>query len=807
MTDSALGRRCFRIMFLAIVSGKANAGLPDCTYACTDSSEGSSETTSLLQLSVEHAPSTFVGPPDVRDLGQRQAFQDEVPPDDSEEKKLEQDWADLLARSWAYGEKHFHNLNDNLGKALSKEVPSLQAFANALPTGASARLINMTSVPDSASVRGPRDAGESHFSRLMQPQSGYAALPSLSMDDVPARTPGDTDLYMFSATATNVVTFLLVLFVIGCIIYKPGYRGESVRNGGCPTWVMLTLVVSYVSWLFGFFMYNTSYFMTGLFMGKEIIMSRDFQTGQAAVFKESPHLIIVNLIQAKDCIDQYCAASRFAGWFYLLLSVGDPLVKLTLMIVGEVFRRRPQKVIIARKCIIACQVLSKWASPMYYFLLIAHCQFLLMDKPPGLSTRAVLDVGWVGFTLFCVTNVVSAVSIPLPPLRSAERQPPSSGLSERSKISIMIFVSLAAGLYFFLIVFGCSYDLVTLNTESYEQFMKGFLDPRTEKAFHTSTSIVGCMNVLLYRFFTSGQLIPLVAFFIIAGLVIAMALADMCLLTFAAFYIYKGNKELFQYWIALSRITRQCSAVDVLVVGVFLANLSKSLVIEFGVYFLLYAEILRYTVVYLIMENAAQYIEDPSNYIDGSHFRDTSHITLGLKMEEPRDYRKRDGNDGMGKGRGGGSAPLKGLDDSRITRLDAGVEEGEPVDSGLPSSLGELADMEEDESPRTPGQPSNLGELLGLYEQNEVIARQEVAQHANSLEFPDTESECSVNSAMSHMLSTRTTQSSHSYTKGQVDETGPRKFAEEICWEAEVPGTREILQEIGDPELRAAPPA
>lgn len=428
---------------------------------------------------------------------------------------------------------------------------------------------------------------------------------------LPERVAGDTDLYCFSPSTTNAVTSLMLLLVIACIVCKPGYLGHVAKTrDSCPAWVMLTVVLSYISWLAGFFMFNTSYFMSGLYMGQDTIMSVDVETQQPGVFKESPYFLIKSLIKADHCVGEYCTASRVAGWSYLILSVVDPLIKLLLMIVGEVFRRRPEKVQIARNCLIAGRILSKWASAMYFFLLVWHCQFLLMDHAPVLTTRAVLDIGWVGFTLFCVTSVVSAVSIPLPHIPTPESRREKSGLSDLARLVVLLFVGLASVMYFVLILDGISTDLVKLNTEKYKQ--SGF-DPSMDKALATSTSIVGCMSVMLSRFFTSGQVIPLVAFFVIAGLVIAMALADMSFLALAAWAMYKGHKGEFEYWISWSRITRHCAAVDVLVVGVLLANLSKALVIERGVQLLLYAEVLRYVVVYLIMENVAKHVTHDSS--------------------------------------------------------------------------------------------------------------------------------------------------------------------------------------------------
>merc|ERR1719265_2721588 len=39
-----------------------------------------------------------------------------------------------------------------------------------------------------------------------------------------------------------------------------------------------------------------------------------------------------------------------------------------------------------------------------------------MDRPPTMIVSAVLDIGWIGYAIFCITNIISAMAVSLPSL-------------------------------------------------------------------------------------------------------------------------------------------------------------------------------------------------------------------------------------------------------------------------------------------------------------------------------------------------------------------------------------------------------
>merc|ERR1719265_1614590 len=80
-----------------------------------------------------------------------------------------------------------------------------------------------------------------------------------------------------------------------------------------------------------------------------------------------------------------------------------PVLKLVLLLVGECWRssKNAANVQTARTCILVVQFISKWASPdIFAYILLAHL-FRGLNHPPILKAQAVLDIGFLAFSLFC----------------------------------------------------------------------------------------------------------------------------------------------------------------------------------------------------------------------------------------------------------------------------------------------------------------------------------------------------------------------------------------------------------------------
>jgi len=413
---------------------------------------------------------------------------------------------------------------------------------------------------------------------------------------------GDFELYLLPPTTTNVLTAILFLFVIGNFSY--GWSRPASEKKSCPAWVVLMLVVSYLCFTVGFFVQNTAWFMTGRMKnGIMTVLTIDFETFEAKASAESPYHVIQTVMGMGGL-------PRMAGWLFLILVVGDPLVKLLLVVLAEMYRYSEATVVFARNCIIFVRVTAKWSAPLHFFILTFHCQFLQMNDPPMMETNSVLDLGWACFTLFVLTNVISALSISVPPLTLEKKEHSVRGISERYKNLLLLGTVTCAAVYLVLLALGCVMPLFSLNLSKYSKFLEE-LSNTANAALAKKANLIGCLWVMLHRFLTSGQLIPLLGFVVLLVGVMLFSIADISAMTLCAFHAHEGNNAAFSYWLNVSRVTRHSALVDVLLAGALLSYLGSFLNLESAVPVLLAAEVVRYFIVYFLIEGVAEYIELP----------------------------------------------------------------------------------------------------------------------------------------------------------------------------------------------------
>mmetsp|Transcript_52993 Transcript_52993/g.134430 ORF Transcript_52993/g.134430 Transcript_52993/m.134430 type:complete len:148 (-) Transcript_52993:152-595(-) len=74
-------------------------------------------------------------------------------------------------------------------------------------------------------------------------------------------------------------------------------------------------------------------------------------------------------------------------------------------------------------CILAVQMISKWASPdMFAYMLLMYLVGGL-DHPPTLKGVGQLDLGFRSFALFCIFSTVASLGIQAPELPTSETAP------------------------------------------------------------------------------------------------------------------------------------------------------------------------------------------------------------------------------------------------------------------------------------------------------------------------------------------------------------------------------------------------
>lgn len=445
---------------------------------------------------------------------------------------------------------------------------------------------------------------ENEFIRTAAKDSERSLADCFGLKVIPPNL-GDFDLYLLSPLQTNLIVAILFVFVIGNFYY--GWSAGNKDKQSCPAWVVLMLVVSYLCFAVGFFVNNTAWFMTARMKnGIMTVLTFDFQTFERKAMSENPYNIIQTVIG-------YGGYRAIAGWGFLILVVGDPLLKLVLVVLTEVYRYSESTVGFARKCIIFVVVTAKWSACLHLFILTFHCQFLAMDVGQvDLETSTVLDIGWACFTLFVITNVISALSISIPPLSLQQKERSIDGISDRYKVLLLVITLTYAAAYFRLLGFGCAKPMFSLDLKKYATLLEE-LTPKAREALGKSMTLVNCMWWLLNRFLHSGQLIPLLAFLVVFIFVILLPLADMSVMTLCAFHAYQGDNATFSYWLNVSRLTRHSAMADVLILGALLSHLGNYLSLETAVPAIVAAELIRYFTVYFLIEGVAMYIELPDD--------------------------------------------------------------------------------------------------------------------------------------------------------------------------------------------------
>jgi len=398
-----------------------------------------------------------------------------------------------------------------------------------------------------------------------------------TIDTMPPPIQGDVALYLMPEWATNALAALMAAAPVVCFLLR---RKQHFVPGRCPPWVAAMLVSSYACWLLGFFVRNTSYWIAGMFFGTTQVLTRDLATKRPAVLSESPYMVI------------------HTGVCFLIIAVGDPLLKLLLMTLGTTLSGRPSTVGAARRCLLTVRVISKWASPMYLFLLALHCQLLIMNVPPVLLTHTVLDIGWAGYTIFCVTNMISAVAIPMPEERDRASRP-LPHWTGWTKHGFQGSVALAGLIYLVLLFWGLS-----VPTFTFQDPQIWGMSTATKAAINREVSLLDCMAALLQRVLHSWQVITFFAFLIFLILVLVVPVVDILALVTTVHHAVNGNRQLVRWSISVSRIARHCSGVDVLIVGTYLAQVAGFLYVGAGLQLLLVAEVIRYALTYLIVEMA-----------------------------------------------------------------------------------------------------------------------------------------------------------------------------------------------------------
>lgn len=319
----------------------------------------------------------------------------------------------------------------------------------------------------------------------------------------------------------------------------------------------------------------------------------------------------------------------------ILYAMVVPVVKLVLIALGEAMRssRSRARLQIARSCILAVQVISKWASPdMFAYILLVHLVRGLED-PPNILTAARLDVGFSCFSVFCVCSTVSSLGIALPPLpRAGERKsgeaprlPPQSSPAARAALAMWSLVLAAAFAVLFHVGLSLpcmSFQVVEENLYSPHGNVPASMKPMVEalalpELLHSDVSVLGCTLSLLAAA-GRGEVSSALALCMLAIFAIGLTVLDMMVLVGASLRLWWAEDPAGPKacpCLAASRVLKKLSMLDVCTMGVYVVSFCLAIYredgivvsTERGVTFLLAAEVVHsvaYYTVFAFMKQA-----------------------------------------------------------------------------------------------------------------------------------------------------------------------------------------------------------
>jgi len=231
------------------------------------------------------------------------------------------------------------------------------------------------------------------------------------MDKLPKEEPaalgGHSRSFCNYACAIMVGALLvaaLIGYLVDCLIFPVSSKG---RTGAA---VLFSLVVSYalllpaiMTVLFSFNLY-ASFTLLGV---ASIQVNLTRENDKPAAITESMWQLISTL---------WDTGGYLGAVLVVIYAMVVPALKLMLLFFGEWWRnsKDESRVLRARRCIQFVQFISKWASPdMFAYILMLHL-FRDLNNPPVLQAKAVLDVGFIAFCLFCISSTISTLGIKLP---------------------------------------------------------------------------------------------------------------------------------------------------------------------------------------------------------------------------------------------------------------------------------------------------------------------------------------------------------------------------------------------------------
>lgn len=289
------------------------------------------------------------------------------------------------------------------------------------------------------------------------------------------------------------------------------------------------------------------------------------------------------------------------GWaaavLLILYAMVIPLVKISLFLIGEVLRNSDSvsKRKVARGCIIAVQYVSKWACPdMFAYILLLYLFRDLSDEL--IDAPAVLDIGFVFYTVFCIFSTFSSLAMTLPEVPPAEEKEEKKDdcCNSTGPVQAAILGALAVGLLALGAFTPCMSLAIGMDHMYEDQGgpIPTSLKPivkslNIEKHINSSTSLWDCTKALWAWSSTEKELICILAFIMLGVFCLVLPILSVLTNVVLACNLRNGGeadakrKSLFR----TAKVLKHMSMLDVCCMGVVVIVLAGSMYSSFGVIF------------------------------------------------------------------------------------------------------------------------------------------------------------------------------------------------------------------------------
>jgi len=393
-------------------------------------------------------------------------------------------------------------------------------------------------------------------------------------------------------------------------IWTPSKNGPSLL-------VLTMLVLSYLLLIPSLFSTLFSFLVEIDLVGMHLVLTSD-PPGTPNSVTES-YIGVIGLL--------HDTGSMTGAVLVILYAIIIPGLKVIFLACGEYMRgsSNPDNVKRARQCILFVQAISKWACPDMFAMILLLYLFRNLPAVGGLlETKSQLDIGFAGFSIFCMLSTFSSLLIEPP--KELPSDATASNVSFKAFGPNTIFGVTAVLLAIFSVLLGygltspCMALAITEDSliepngpvpASWGFILKA-LD--VSSLVNDNVTVWNCMWAMASYAWTLREANCVLAFIMLAIFAVGLPCANMLLLAVAAGKLSSDGPNTAMQW---ARVLGKFSMLDVMCMGVvvivFAAGMYEDVGVAFslqyGIWVMVGAEVVHY-ITYWIVDGAVRDAEE-----------------------------------------------------------------------------------------------------------------------------------------------------------------------------------------------------